>query len=196
VAEPEAAWCVVANVVAEAFGNASSPGTKHFRAGALVWVTRGYWGEGARITVIGRHRGSLRFVAIVEDIARFTNWRAKAAYHPAVLALLRREGSDWTTQAACEEAARRFAERHPPIADLSDEIARRREALQRFDDDDEARALYGQAVSALARWTPQQRNADRRPPHEVSVLADWLEAEGLPIELSELVRTLDRRRKL
>src|SRR5689334_2485138 len=36
-------WCVVANVKAEAYGRATSPGTRHFSAGAKLWVLPSQW---------------------------------------------------------------------------------------------------------------------------------------------------------
>jgi hypothetical protein len=77
VADPEPTeqqlWCVVGNVRPEAFGNASSSGTKHFRAGALIWIY-GYRWEG-RNRVIGHHRVSHRLIALMEDIGRLADAR-------------------------------------------------------------------------------------------------------------------------
>src|SRR5215203_3339373 len=108
-------WCVVANVRPEAWGNATSPGTKHFRAGAIVWITRLRWD---RLDVIGRHRVSKRFITVIEETARLTNWRVKEAFHPTLLALLRREDHTWT-QAECEAAAANLAKQHPSVVDLA-----------------------------------------------------------------------------
>ena len=189
MAEPEPRWCVVANVRPEAYGNASSPGTKHFRAGALLWLVAGWWGD--RITVLGHHRVSVRFVQIVEERARLTNFRVKEAHHPRVIAALRGPA---VTKAQCEQAAAHLNVAHAPMPDLRDEIERHRHAFDLFETDERGRGLYAQASFALASWTPQQRNLDRTPPHEAQVLADWLEDRGVPIALHELVRTLDRRR--
>lgn len=189
-------WCVVANVRAEAFGNATSPGTKHFRAGALLWILAGYWGDGGeRVQVIGRHRGSQRLVALVEEAARLTNWRAKAAYHPVIGQLVRAQGwRDWGSREACERAAAGFARVHPPTPSLRDEIAVRRALLALLERDADGRTLERLAASALAAWTPQLRQQGVVPPIEVYVLGDWLEEHGVAIGIPELIRTLDRRR--
>ena len=196
MAEPEPVWCVVANVRPEAWGDGSSPGTKHFRAGALIWVVNGYWGMNDRVNVIGRHRVSARWIAVVEETARLTNFRVKPAFHPRLRRRLEGHvrGRAWPTKAQCEAAAANLAALHAPMPDLRDEIERHRQALRLLDHDARGRTLDAEATAALGRWTPQLRNLDRTPPPEVQVLADWLEEQGTPITLHELVRTLDRRR--
>jgi hypothetical protein len=48
-------WCVIANIKAEAFGRATSPGTKHFVAGTRIWAVAWYWGQGGEnVRVLGR----------------------------------------------------------------------------------------------------------------------------------------------
>jgi hypothetical protein len=190
VTKPEPPWCVVGNVRPEAYGNAASPGTRHFRAGALLWIASGHWSD--RVTVFGRHRGSLRWIEIVEERARLVNFRVKQAFHPWVANRLPR--FPVITEAQCILVAERLNAHHAPIADLADEIARHREAFSLLETDARGRSLYAQAMFALAAWTQQQRQASKTPPHEAHVLADWLEERGVSIPLDELVRTLDRRR--
>jgi len=197
VADP--IWCVAANVRPEAYGNASSVGTKHFKAGALIWVVTGYWGDGfSRIHVLGRHRVSNRFITIVQEAARLTNFRAKPAYHPAVIPFLRDHMPPlaWANQEECERAAKTLNTRFPPVPDLAGETARRKAALALLEDHERGRELDRMATAALGRWTQKQRQEDRMPPIEVFVLSDWLEDLGVPIAIDELVRTLDRRRVL
>ena len=86
-------WCLVGNIVAERKcgigGKEIRRGTKHFSAGAKVFCLPARWGDGYdRIVVIGRHRGSRRFVTMIISADWVTNWRAKAVYDPAALALL------------------------------------------------------------------------------------------------------------
>jgi hypothetical protein len=190
VTKPEPPWGVVGNVRPEAYGNATSPGTKHFRAGALIWIADRHWHD--RVMMLGRHRGSLRWIEIRDERARLTNFRAKQAFHPWVAARLRQHPP--IAQAHCELYASHLNVAHAPMPDLSGEIERHRHAFALFEDDERGRRLYAHAMFALASWTPQQRTASRTPPHEAQVLADWLEDRGVPIPLAELVRTLDRRR--
>lgn len=194
VAEPEPVWCVVANVRAEAYGNATSVGTKHFKGGALLWILHAYWWdglEGLRVSVIGRHRVSKRWTALVEQAERLTNWRAMPAYHPAVIARLRRWRDPWGPKEDCERAAHWLDVSHPAVPDLRGEIERRKLALSLLDGDPQGRTLDRLATAALGRWTQRQRQADRTP-----VLSDWLEDRGASVPLAELIRTLDRRRAL
>jgi hypothetical protein len=97
-------------------------------------------------------------------------------------------------EAQCEGAAEGLNSFLAPIPDLRAAIERHRHAFDLLEVDAPGRALYAQAVFALALWTPQQRQQNRTPPHEAQVLADYLEDRGVPIPLDELVRTLDRRR--
>lgn len=195
----EPIWCVVANVRPEAFGRATAPGTRQFRAGALLWVHAGHWGDGfERVNVVGHHRKSKRLISIIIEAARLTNWRAKGAYDPKLVAILasQRHGVGWATKEECERAAHFLNLRFPPVPDLQGEIGRRAHALHLLDHDPRGSELERQAAVALGGWTAQQRQVDRLPPMEVFVLADWLEDQGVPIALDELVRTLDRRRVL
>ena len=67
---PEPIWCVVANVAEETGrgpgGREIGRGTKHFPPGAKVYCSPPLWGDGyERIRVVGRHRGSHRYVTMV-----------------------------------------------------------------------------------------------------------------------------------
>lgn len=184
-------WCVVANVKPEAYGRATSAGTRHFAAGAKLWCLPVSWGDGyERVRVVGRHRGSKLHVLMVVPSARLTNWRAKVAYHPEVVRLLEQHGR-WPDQAACEAAARVLARAHPPVDDLRAHAAHLNAALRALDEP-RGRELEALAAAALERW--QTRDGDAVPPIEVIVLADWLEQRGLALPIRELVTTLDRRR--
>jgi hypothetical protein len=60
-------WCLVGNIVHERpcgeGGREIQQGTKHFSPGTEVYCLPTQWGDGyQRIIVIGRHRGSKRFV--------------------------------------------------------------------------------------------------------------------------------------
>jgi hypothetical protein len=75
-------WCLI--------GNIGKSGTKHFAPGTKVYCFPPQWGDGyEKVVVIGRHRGSRRFVTMIVDSSGITNWRAKVIYSPEVLRRLR-----------------------------------------------------------------------------------------------------------
>jgi hypothetical protein len=83
-------WCVVANVVHERpygpGGCILRRGTKHFAPGTKVHVVEYFWGTaGERVTVVGRHRRSKRFVTLSMDSNHLANWRAELVYSPHVI---------------------------------------------------------------------------------------------------------------
>ncbi len=118
---PAPHWGVVGNVVEERLVGASGEvraGTKKLRPGAKVHFHSAFWGMGGeQITVVGRHRGSNRFVTTVLDHRHVTNWRAKVIYEPAVLRRL-----------ADGELLRRFAREDHPAEDVALELAGRLQA--------------------------------------------------------------------
>ena len=86
----EPVWCVVANVVHERrFGPGGiviHRGTKHFAPGAKVHVVDFHWGmAGERVTVVGRHRKSKRYITLTMRSAHLANWRAELSYSPHVI---------------------------------------------------------------------------------------------------------------
>src|SRR5512138_3692439 len=128
-------WCVIANVKPEAFGRATSPGTKNFVAGAKVYCVDWYWGQGGEaVRVLGRHRGGRGLVMLVTRSEYFTNWRAKLVFHPHVIRMLRdhRGRSDRET---CERTATGWAQQHPPIDDIQDRADTLAAALRLITDD-------------------------------------------------------------
>ena len=83
--DKEPVWCLVANVVEERHygpgGNETRRGTKHFAPGAKIYCFPVLWGDGyEKIDVVGRHRGSHRFVRMVISSEWLTNWRAQLVY--------------------------------------------------------------------------------------------------------------------
>jgi len=88
------AYGVAANVRREvARGEAGldiQRGTKHFAAGAKVWVLPPHWGDGGeQVVVVGRHRGSRGpYVKMVLPADRLKNFRVQGVYSPALLAAL------------------------------------------------------------------------------------------------------------
>lgn len=83
-------WCVAANAAFDRpYGPAGAErrrGTKHFAPGAKVYVFHFYWGMGGeRVTVVGRHRRSKRYITLVMPAAHLANWRAELVYSPHVV---------------------------------------------------------------------------------------------------------------
>jgi hypothetical protein len=114
--QPEIApvWCVVANVVMERDygpgGVEKRPGTKHFPAGSTVYILRRFWGMGGeQVTVIGRHRGSHRYVTMTIASKWLTNYRAKLVYSPHIIRLIQDSG-EYPKAEPGGEAAKSYAE--------------------------------------------------------------------------------------
>lgn len=83
-------WGLAANIVEERLygpgGSLSSRGTKHFKPGAKVYVVSFYWGGAGEVcTVVGRHRGSHRFVIMDLRTNCLTNPRTELVYSPHVI---------------------------------------------------------------------------------------------------------------
>ena len=90
-------WCVAANVVFErpcgSGGAVKKQGTKHFTPGSKVHVFHFFWGMGGeRVTVVGRHRKSKRYITLVMSSKHLANWRAELVYSPHVIRQVREYG--------------------------------------------------------------------------------------------------------
>jgi hypothetical protein len=88
-------------------------GAKHFAPGAKVYFLYGFDGW-ERVYVVGRHRGSKRYIELIMNSAHLTNWRAELVYSPHLVRLLR-EASEMRLKgplddAAAKERAERYAE--------------------------------------------------------------------------------------
>ncbi|MDB5292742.1 MAG: hypothetical protein JWL69_3983 [Phycisphaerales bacterium] len=108
-------WCVAANVVMEhSYGPGGAEtrrGTKHFAPGAKVFVYDFYWGMGGeRVSVIGRHRKSKRFIRLTMPSDRLANWRAELVYSPYVAKQIRESGEFGKFPPGSEDARRRAEE--------------------------------------------------------------------------------------
>lgn len=106
---PEPVWCVVANVVMERTygpgGAERRSGTKHFAPGAKVYVVGFFWGTGGeRVTVVGRHRKSHRFITLAMEAEHLANWRAELVYSPHVIERVREYGAFSSGDPGGEEA--------------------------------------------------------------------------------------------
>lgn len=117
---PPLAWCVVANVAQETAqgpgGLEIRTGTRHFAAGAKLWVLPPQWGDGGdKLFVVGRHRGGRGLIRLVAQRRHLTGFRVRMIYSPAVLrSILRAARSNgrvprlWTDRAEAEAAAARW----------------------------------------------------------------------------------------
>ena len=97
VDDPGPSWCAVANVVKDRpygpGGVEIRHGSKHFAPGAKVHLVTGYWGMGGEnVTVVGRHRGSRRFVMLDIRSDYLRDWRTELAYSPFVTRALAAHG--------------------------------------------------------------------------------------------------------
>ncbi|MFD8812481.1 hypothetical protein ACFV23_13620 [Streptomyces sp. NPDC059627] len=84
-------WCLVANVARETAHGESGlgiqRGTKHFPAGALLWIPPLRWDPGRRCRpAVGRHRGNgRRYVNMVVRGEDLENFRVKGVYSEALV---------------------------------------------------------------------------------------------------------------
>lgn len=84
-------WAAVGNIKDPCLigpdGGEPHSGTKHFRAGAKVYVIDAFWGTCNSVTVIGQHRKSRRFICIALRAKYLENLRVKLVYSPTVRCL-------------------------------------------------------------------------------------------------------------
>ena len=97
-------------------------GTKHFTAGAKVWVLPVHWGDGGeQVVVVGRHRGSRGpYIKMVTSRRCLENFRVRRIYSPALMAAMERPLRNYRWKVVLwpdEETAVRTAEawNHPRI---------------------------------------------------------------------------------
>jgi hypothetical protein len=107
-------WCAVANIVMERDygprGAEKRSGTKHFSAGAKVYILYHFWGMGGeQVTVVGRHRGSHRYVTMTIASKWLTNWRTQLVYSPHMIKLIEDLG-EYPKEDLGGEAAKNQAE--------------------------------------------------------------------------------------
>lgn len=105
-------WCVVANVTQETAhgpgGADKRRGTRHFAPGARLYCFPSLWGDGYEsIQVVGRHRGSHRYVTMVVGSRHLANWRAELVYSPHVIAQM---AGYWDGTPASRRRAEELAE--------------------------------------------------------------------------------------
>jgi hypothetical protein len=107
-------WCLVGNVVAEhPYGQSHEPrrGSKQFTPGTKVYCLPPQWGDGyERTVVVGRARGSKRWITVVMKTNLITHWRAKVVYQPAVLHRLRQGIDNHNAQWKSREEVESWAE--------------------------------------------------------------------------------------
>lgn len=89
--EADAIWAAVGNIKDPCLigpnGGTPHRGTKHFRAGAKVYVID--WYSSDTVTVIGQHRKGRRYICIAMPSRHIENLRVKRVYGPTVVRLAR-----------------------------------------------------------------------------------------------------------
>jgi hypothetical protein len=87
----EPVWLITANVVQmRPFGEGGTEtkiGTKHFRGNAKVYIIDAYWGMCEKVTVIGHHRASGRYVRMDLPLRYLKDLRLTLCYSPKVIEL-------------------------------------------------------------------------------------------------------------
>jgi hypothetical protein len=83
-------WCLIGNIKEDiSYGHGGKTirkGTKHFSPKTKVHVLPTQWGDGyEQVVVVGRHRGSKKYVTMIIPETSITNWRAKVVYKQEVL---------------------------------------------------------------------------------------------------------------
>ncbi len=95
--EQEWKWCLVGNIVQERkYGENHEVklGTKHFSPGTKIYYAPGHWGDGGEnIVVIGKHRGSPKYIEIIMPRKHIENFRCQKVFKPEVLKLM--DASKW-----------------------------------------------------------------------------------------------------
>jgi hypothetical protein len=82
-------WCPVANMTSERpygpGGQITKRGSKHFAAGAKLYFRQVMNRDGdPQLEVVGRHRGSHRYVTMIVSLSWLENWRPELVYSPYV----------------------------------------------------------------------------------------------------------------
>ena len=92
-------WCLVGNIIERhPFGESKEilTGSKHFRPGAKVYVSRIIWGDGfERIAVIGRPRKQKNYIEVVMRTEHIENFRIQKVYTPFLLKMMAESDYSW-----------------------------------------------------------------------------------------------------
>ena len=108
-------WAVVANVAEQtnhgADGDLKTSGTRHFSPGTKVWILPAEWGDGwDDALLVGRHRGSRRYVQMVVPLRHLREFRVEGVYSRAVMRELtkpwdseRGRPLQWSSRAEAQE---------------------------------------------------------------------------------------------
>ncbi|WP_433334242.1 hypothetical protein [Spirillospora sp. CA-294931] len=127
------AWCLVANVAPEVpFRPETRRVSRPFAPSAKVWILPPRWGDGNdEVIVVGRQKGSRRYVRTVLPRRRLTGFRVRGVYSPAVLRRLTdpladgRPAALWRTREEAEQTAATWAEPRLPVRLADGESVRR-----------------------------------------------------------------------
>lgn len=93
-------WGIAANIREYPMGTTAEEakgrrrGTKHFAPGAHVWILDENWSPDWRMPVVGKKKGTHRYIRKVMCLDELENFRAKRVYSPTVISWMRGARSD------------------------------------------------------------------------------------------------------
>ena len=108
-------WCVVANIKRDhpfgLFGVESKSGTHQFRGGTKGYLAGCYHRTCESVVAVDPHRQTRKFITCVVDVQHVEGFRAKVAYHPKVVELIKADDRCWIrTREEAEKWAAAFPE--------------------------------------------------------------------------------------
>ena len=110
---PRWLWGVVANVREYPAGmpkdqaETRRKGTKHLAPGTLVWVMEPSWGWFDRMTVVGKEKGTHRYVRKVMGAEYLEHFRVKRTYSPTIISWMRGARSELINHGDCGSSGSR-----------------------------------------------------------------------------------------
>jgi hypothetical protein len=112
--EPASYWPAVANVVPERpygpGGAETRRGPKHFAPGAKLYIIDWYAGMCEHLIGVGQHWVSKRFMTLVIAVKLAENLRARACFHPAIIAKIKEPYAPSYAPISMQHLTKEFAE--------------------------------------------------------------------------------------
>lgn len=110
--DQEFVWCVVANITrdphTEGHEKELKLGAKNFSPGTKLYCFPVLWGDGGeRLTVIGKHRGTRKFVKMIQFSKYIENWRVQKVFNKHIISIFE---NCWDSSDKSFEYATEFVE--------------------------------------------------------------------------------------